>query len=334
MEAELGSRARPPAPGQIAVAARRRRRAAPATCQKCGSSSRAVAPSACDSTAPSRSARIRKPDAAEQLAGVVADLLERPRPLDEDVGDGERRVVDERRVVAAGADLLGPDPARDVDQHPAAVALAVDVARAVEHLLEVASASVDRLAARRRVLADRGVDRARVAGRRPTAARPAGARADAGSTERFNLTSRGPRLLRAGARREQGRRNYSGSRSGGDVRPDPLGQERLGDLVGCRRRPRRSRARPAPGPRAGRWMPTAGRGAPVADGKRAARLLGGQRLRAASFWSADAASQSSVKWACSERRTAASAALELAQRRPPRSGASPPRGNRQSSCVA
>ena len=85
------------------------------------------------------------------------------------MADRERRVVDERRVVAAGAHLLGPDPARDVDQQAAAVALAVDVAGAVEHLLQVGERQLDRLAARRRVLADRGVDRARVAGPRPRA---------------------------------------------------------------------------------------------------------------------------------------------------------------------
>ena len=73
---------------------------------------------------------------AEQLAGVVLDLLAVLGALDEDVGDGEGVVEGERGVVAAGADLLGPDLARDVEQHAAAVALAVDVAGPVEHLLQ------------------------------------------------------------------------------------------------------------------------------------------------------------------------------------------------------
>ena len=69
---------------------------------------------------------------AEQLAGVVLDLLEVLRALDEDVGDGEGVVEGQRGVVAAGADLLGPDLARDVEQQAAAVPLAVDVAGAVD----------------------------------------------------------------------------------------------------------------------------------------------------------------------------------------------------------
>ena len=99
---------------------------------------------------------------AEQLAGVVLDLLEVLGALDEDVGDGEGVVEGERGVVAAGADLLGPDLARDVDQDAAAVALAVDVAGPVEHLLQGRDRQLDRLVARRRVAADRGVDRAGV----------------------------------------------------------------------------------------------------------------------------------------------------------------------------
>ena len=101
--------------------------------------------------------------AAEDLARVVASALDVGGALDEDVRDRERGVERERRVVASGADLLGPDPARDVHQEAAAVALAVDVPGAVEHLLEVRERQLDRLAARRRVLAHRGVDRAGVA---------------------------------------------------------------------------------------------------------------------------------------------------------------------------
>ncbi len=99
---------------------------------------------------------------AEQLAGVVLDLLEVLRALDEDVGDGEGVVEGQRGVVAAGADLLGPDLARDVEQQPAAVALAVDVAGPVEHLPQGRDRALDRFVARRRVLAHRGVDRAGV----------------------------------------------------------------------------------------------------------------------------------------------------------------------------
>ena len=79
---------------------------------------------------------MRKPACAEDLARVVPDLVEVGGALDEDVGDREGVVEGERGVVAARADLLGPDLARDVDQQAAAVALAVDVAGAVEHLLE------------------------------------------------------------------------------------------------------------------------------------------------------------------------------------------------------
>src|SRR4051812_10174003 len=96
---------------------------------------------------------------AEQLAGVVLDPLEVLRALDEDVGDGEGVIEGQRGVVAAGADLLGPDLARQVEQQTAAVSLAVDVAGAVEHLLQGRDRQLDRRVARRRVLADRGVDR-------------------------------------------------------------------------------------------------------------------------------------------------------------------------------
>ena len=120
--------------------------------------------------------------AAEDLAGVVADLLEVGGALDEDVGDGEGVVEGERGVVAALADLLGPDLGRDVDQQAAAVALAVDVAGAVEHLLERLQRQRDRLVARRRVLADRGVDRAGVLVLDATAARPAGDRPAQGNS--------------------------------------------------------------------------------------------------------------------------------------------------------
>jgi hypothetical protein len=104
-----------------------------------------------------------KAAAAEDLAGVVLDPLEVGISLDEDVGDREGVVERQRRVVAPRADLLGPDLARDVHEHTAAVALAVDVAGAVKHLLEVLQGQRDRLSARGAVLAHRGVDRAGVA---------------------------------------------------------------------------------------------------------------------------------------------------------------------------
>ena len=105
------------------------------------------------------------PEAAlgEQLAGVVLDLLDVLGALDEEVGDGEGVVEGERRIVAADPDLLGPDLAREVEHQAAAVALAVDVAGPVEHLLQRRDRQLDRLVARRRVLAHGRVDRAGIA---------------------------------------------------------------------------------------------------------------------------------------------------------------------------
>ena len=96
----------------------------------------------------------------EQLAGVVLDLLDVLGALDEDVGDGEGVVEGERRVVAADPDLLGPDLPRQVEQQAAAVTLAVDVAGAVEHLLQRRDRQLDRFVAGRRVFAHGRVDRA------------------------------------------------------------------------------------------------------------------------------------------------------------------------------
>ena len=96
----------------------------------------------------------------EQLAAVVFDLLDVLGALDEDVGDGEGVVEGQRRVVAADPDLLGPDLPRQVEQEAAAVTLAVDVAGPVEHLLQRRDRQLDRFVARRRVFADRRVDRA------------------------------------------------------------------------------------------------------------------------------------------------------------------------------
>src|SRR6185295_12222914 len=99
----------------------------------------------------------------QDLPGVVLSPSNVGRAVDEDVSDRERRVEGECRVVAARANLLGPDPARDVDQDAAAVALAVDVSGAVEHLLEVVQRQLHGGAAGSRVLADGRVDRAGVA---------------------------------------------------------------------------------------------------------------------------------------------------------------------------
>jgi hypothetical protein len=155
----------------------------------------------------------------EQLAGVVLDLVAVLRALDEDVGDGEGVVEGERRVVAAGAHILGPDLARDVEQQTAAVALAVDVTGAVEHLPQGRDREFDRSVARRRVLAHRGVNRAGVlvldARRRNQwlvgQLRRVALDACAGGLVLRHMTSRVPHLLRAGARRVDGPENYRGS---------------------------------------------------------------------------------------------------------------------------
>ena len=104
-----------------------------------------------------------EPASAEDLTGVVARLLDVLAPIDEQVRDGERGIEGERRVMAAGSDLLGPDPVRDVHQDAAAVSLAVDVPGPVEHLLEVDQRQLHRRAIRRRILSHRGVDGAGVA---------------------------------------------------------------------------------------------------------------------------------------------------------------------------
>ena len=60
-------------------------------------------------TAPEPLGQDPEAGAAEDLAGVVADLLEVGGSLDEDVGHREGGVERESGVVAAAADLLGPD---------------------------------------------------------------------------------------------------------------------------------------------------------------------------------------------------------------------------------
>jgi hypothetical protein len=139
----------------------------------------------------------------EDPAGAVASLLEVLGAVDEHMRHGERGVERQGRAVAARADLLGPDPAGEVHQQAAAVALPVDVARAVEHLLEGGERDVHRVAVGGRVLAHRGIDRARVTvvdARRGDTRTPRalGRVAAGGRASHFHL---GPRLLRAGARR-------------------------------------------------------------------------------------------------------------------------------------
>ena len=160
---------------------RDRRRSAsgeqPATCQKCGSSSRAVAPSACESTAPTRSARIRKPPRPRISRAswrALSRSSERSMKTCATANAGSRASAG---LWPPDPHLLGPDPARDVDQNAAAVALAVDVPGPVEHLLQVGERRARPALGGRRVLAHRRVDRAGVAILDATAAGPAGARA-------------------------------------------------------------------------------------------------------------------------------------------------------------
>ena len=94
-------------------------------------------PSACESTAPRRSARIRKPPRpriSRASCSAFSTSSERSMNTWATANAGSSASAG---LWPPGPDLLGPDPARDVDQQAAAVALAVDVAGAVEHLLEV-----------------------------------------------------------------------------------------------------------------------------------------------------------------------------------------------------
>ena len=161
VEAELAPRAR--SSGRRRARSARRRRRGRRSARSAAPPRARSAPSAGESTAPRRSARMRKPPRpriSRPSCWACSRSCERSMKT---WATAKASSSDERRVVAAGADLLGPDLARDVDQDPAAVALAVDVAGAVEHLLEVLERERHRLAARGRVLAHGGVDRAGVA---------------------------------------------------------------------------------------------------------------------------------------------------------------------------
>ena len=102
-----------------------------------------------------------QPDPAHQLAGAPLHGGAGPA-RDQHVGDGERRIERQVRRVAAGAHLLGPQVARDVEHEAAAVALAVDAPGAVEHVLERAEGLVDRGVRRPAVLGDPAVEGTRV----------------------------------------------------------------------------------------------------------------------------------------------------------------------------
>jgi hypothetical protein len=94
---------------------------------------------------------------ARRTAGVGAGA--RHEQVDDREGGVEREVWG----VSARAHLLGPDLARNVDQQTAAVALAVDVAGPVEHLLERGERGLDRLVRWSCVLGDPGIEGAGVA---------------------------------------------------------------------------------------------------------------------------------------------------------------------------
>ena len=125
------------------------------------------------STAPTRSARIRKPprpSSSRASCWTFSRSCERSTKTWATAKASSR--VSEGSWPPA-AHLLGPDLARDVDQKAAAVALAVDVAGPVKHLLKRGDRQLDRLVAGGRVTAHRGIDRTRVlvldAGRRDDA---------------------------------------------------------------------------------------------------------------------------------------------------------------------
>ena len=100
--------------------------------------------------------------AVEDRARIRLDLVEVGLAGDEHVGDGERRIECQLGGVAAAADLVLPDRARDVDQHAASVALAVHVAGPVEHLLQRHEALLEHVVGRLAVPANGCVQRARV----------------------------------------------------------------------------------------------------------------------------------------------------------------------------
>jgi hypothetical protein len=205
-------------------------------CQKCGARDPVLALS-----------QHAQPVAVEDLACPLLDLLEVGRPRDEHVRDSERRIERQTGSVSAGADLLLPDHPGNVDHRAAPVAFAVDVAGAVQHLLQGHEPLLDHVVRGATVLADGGIERAGVlvldrlgalqrpvglCGRVVIAALPSpGGRVLLGQLRRMSahLSSRVPRLLRAGARRVRGTRNYSQQGSRGTVGHD--GEAREGVLI-------------------------------------------------------------------------------------------------------
>ena len=196
-------------------------------CQKCGSSSRAVGPSAALVTLSSRSASTRSPlrcriCRARCLTCSKSAARETKMCATANAGSSARRgACPPARTSSCQIS------ARDVDHRAAAVALAVDVAGPVQHLLEGDEALLDHIVSGAAVLADGRVERAGVLvlDRLGTPQRPVGlggrvviaallsrcGRVLLGQLRRMSahLSSRVPRLLRAGARRVRGRRNYS-----------------------------------------------------------------------------------------------------------------------------
>jgi len=156
----------------------------------------------------------------EGLPGLALHALVVGRAGDEDVRDGERGVEREPGRVAAVADLVLPEQPRDVDHHATAVTLAVHVAGTMQHLLKGDEALLDHVVIGLAVAAHGRVERARilVLDRLRTAAgavRLGGHVTTGGVCARgaggvlraqlrrksAHLSSRVPRLLRAGARR-------------------------------------------------------------------------------------------------------------------------------------
>jgi hypothetical protein len=89
----------------------------------------------------------REPEAVEHLCdarGALGGLL---RGVEEDVRDREPRVVDDRSVEALRLEPPPPGRAGQVDQHPAAVTLAIDAPGTVDHHLQRCQGALQHLPA-------------------------------------------------------------------------------------------------------------------------------------------------------------------------------------------
>ena len=100
--------------------------------------------------------------ATKDLPGTMKQLLDVLRSIGIHVSNREGGLTGQRRVVTSRSNLLGPNQARDINEEAAAVSLAVNAPRSVEHLLQRAERDSDRLETGRRVLAHGRVDRARI----------------------------------------------------------------------------------------------------------------------------------------------------------------------------